>query len=211
MTYNQLTSEQRYTISILLQHGMKQNKIAEALKVSPSTISRELRRNSGKRGCYNYETAQRNADYHRHRHPGNRTISTETMMRAVYLLVTDQWSPKQISGSLALEGVYISHETIYKYIRKDRENGGELYKHCRHRLKHRKRAIAGKPIQIPNRTSIAERPMEADGKRFGDFEMDTIIGKGGHGAIVTIIERSTNMLFMRKLDKGKNAKALAKR
>lgn len=210
MTYNQLTSEQRYTISILLQHGMKQNKIAEALKVSPSTISRELRRNSGKRGCYNYETAQRNADYHRHRHPGNRTISTETMMRAVYLLVTDQWSPKQISGSLALEGVYISHETIYKYIRKDRENGGELYKHCRHRLKHRKRAIAGKPIQIPNRTSIAERPMEADGKRFGDFEMDTIIGKGGHGAIVTIIERSTNMLFMRKLDKGKNAKALAK-
>ena len=210
MTYNQLTSEQRYTISILLQHGMKQNKIAEALKVSPSTISRELRRNSGKRGCYNYETAQRNADYHRHRHPGNRTISTETMRRAVDLPVTEQWSPKQISGSLALEGVYISHETIYKYIRKDRENGGELYKHCRHRLKHRKRAIAGKPIQIPNRTSIAERPMEADGKRFGDFEMDTIIGKGGHGAIVTIIERSTNMLFMRKLDKGKNAKALAK-
>ena len=84
MTYNQLTSEQRYTISILLQHGMKQNKIAEALKVSPSTISRELRRNSGKRGCYNYETAQRNADYHRHRKSGNRTISTETMMRAVY-------------------------------------------------------------------------------------------------------------------------------
>ena len=52
--------------------------------------------------------------------------------------------------------------------------------------------------------------MEADCKRFGDFEMDTIIGKGGHGAIVTIIERSTNMLFMRKLDKGKNVKALTK-
>ena len=132
------------------------------------------------------------------------------MTRVLDLLVTEQWSPKQISGSLALEGVPISHETIYKYIRKDREKGGELYKHCRHRLKHRKRAIAGKPIQIPNRTSIADRPMEADGKRFGDFEMDTIIGKGGHGAIVTIIERSNNMLFMRKLYKGKNAKALAK-
>ncbi|WP_278480374.1 MULTISPECIES: hypothetical protein [Prevotellaceae] len=42
--------------------------------------------------------------------------------------------------------------------------------------------------------------MEIDRKRFGDFEMDTIIGKDRHWAIVTIIERSTNMLFMRKLD-----------
>ena len=48
-----------------------------------------------------------------------------------------------------------------------------------------------------------------DGKRFGDFEMDTIVGKNNHGAIVTIIERSTNMLFMRKLNKGKDAEALA--
>lgn len=50
---------------------------------------------------------------------------------------------------------------------------------------------------------------EVDGKRFGDFEMDTIVGKNNHGAIVTIIERSTNMLFMRKLNKGKDAEALA--
>lgn len=84
MTYNQLTSEQRYTISILLQHGMKQNKIAEALKVSPSTISRELRRNSGKRGCYNYETAQRNADYHRHRHPGKVNSTSKCKFRELF-------------------------------------------------------------------------------------------------------------------------------
>ena len=55
-----------------------------------------------------------------------------------------------------------------------------------------------------------QRPNEADGKRFGDFEMDTIVGRGNHGAIVTLIERSTNMLFMRKLKKGKNAKELAR-
>ena len=60
--------------------------------------------------------------------------------------------------------------------------------------------MVGKRIQIPDRTSIAEHPMEIDGKRFGDFEMDTIIGKDVHWAIVTIIEQSTNMLFMRKLD-----------
>ena len=95
-------------------------------------------------------------------------------------------------------------------IRKDKAEGGTLYKHCRHKLKHRTRPVGGKRISIPNRTSISERPTEADGKRFGDFEMDTIVGRGNHGAIVTLIERSTNMLFMRKLKKGKNAKELAR-
>ena len=95
-------------------------------------------------------------------------------------------------------------------IRKDKAEGGTLYKHCRHKLKHRARPVGGRRISIPNRTSISERPTEVDGKRFGDFEMYTIVGKGNHGAIVTLIERSTNMLFMRKLKKGKNAKELAR-
>ena len=84
--------------------------------------------------------------------------------------------------------------------------GGTLYKHCRHKLKRRARPVGGRRISIPNRTSISERPAEVDGKRFGDFEMDTIVGRGNHGAIVTLIERSTNMLFMRKLKKGKMPK-----
>ncbi|WP_449021818.1 IS30 family transposase, partial [Prevotella jejuni] len=115
-----------------------------------------------------------------------------------------------ISGVLAKDGKYISHETIYRMIRKDKAEGGTLYKHCRHKLKHRTRPVGGKRISIPNRTSISERPTEVDGKRFGDFEMDTIVGRGNHGAIVTLIERSTSMLFMRKLKKGENAKELAR-
>ncbi len=121
----------------------------------------------------------------------------------------EQWSPVQISGYLAKQQKHISHETIYSIIRKDKRDGGTLYKNCRHRLKHRGRPVGGRRIAIPNRTSISERPVEADGKRFGDFEMDTIVGKDGHGAIVTLIERSTNMLFMRKLTEGKNAKKLS--
>ena len=207
--YKQLTSEQRYTIFILLQQGMKQKDIAKAIEVSASTISRELKRNCGKQGHYNYKTAQLNANYRKHRRPGNRT-KTQVMERAIGLLVTEQWSPQQISGRLALENVFISHETIYKYIRRDKARGGVLYKNCRHHLKHRKRTVTGKRIPIPNRTSISERPQEADGERFGDFEMDTIVGKDGRGAIVTLTERSTNTLFMRKLDKGKNARELAR-
>ncbi len=208
--YKQLTSEQRYTISVLLQNGMKQKDIAKAINVSPSTVSREIRRNSGIRGHYNWETAQANAVRTKRKKPGNRSVDKDVMEEAKRLLVTEQWSPEQISGALANDGKYICHETIYRMIRKDKAEGGKLYQHCRHRLKHRARPVGGRRISIANRTSISERPAEADGKRFGDFEMDTIVGRGNHGAIVTLIERSTNMLFMRKLKKGKNAIELAR-
>ena len=195
---------------MLLQNRTKQKDIAKAINVSASTVSREIRRNSGVRRHYNWETAQANAVQTRRRKPGNRSVDKDVMEEAKCLLITEQWSPEQISGVLAKDGKYISHETIYRMIRKDKAEGGTLYKHCRHKLKHRTRPVGGKRISIPNRTSISERPTEADGKRFGDFEMDTIVGRGNHGAIVTLIERSTNMLFMRKLKNGKNAKELAR-
>ena len=59
--------------------------------------------------------------------------------------------------------------------------------------------------EIPNRTSIHELPKEADGRRFSDLEMDTIVGRNNKGAIVTIIDRSTDWLLMRKLPHGKDA------
>ena len=208
--YKQLTPEQRYTISVLLQNRTKQKEIAKVINVSPSTVSREIRRNSGVRGRYNWETAQANAVQTKRKKPGNHSIDKDVMEEARHLLVTEPWSPEQISGVLAKDGKYISHETIYRMIRKDKAEGGTLYKHCRHKLKRRARPVGGRRISIPNRTSISERPAEADGKRFGDFEMDTIVGRGNHGAIVTLIERSTSMLFMRKLKKGKNAKDLAR-
>ena len=205
MNYKQLTSEQRYTISILLQQRMKKKDIAAAIKVSASTVTREIRRNSGSRGGYNWETAQRNAVYHKHRSPGNRAIKPEIKTKVIEKLTQEQWSPREISGRLAKEGEGISHETIYRMIRKDKASGGELYKNCRHQLKHRARPVGQKRIPIPNRTSISERPKEADGTRFGDFELDTIVGKNNHGAIVTIVEKSTKFLLMRKLPHGKNA------
>ena len=208
--YKQLTSEQRYTINLLLQSKTKPSDIAKAINVNPSTVSREIRRNSGSRGLYNWETAQANAVRTKRKKPGNHSVDDDIKEEAKRLLVTEQWSPEQISGALAREGKHISHETIYRMIRNDKAKGGTLYKSCRHRLKHRARPVGGRRISIPNRTSISERPKEADGKRFGDFEMDTIVGRGNHGAIVTLIERSTNMLFMRKLKRGKNAKELAR-
>lgn len=207
--YKQLTSEQRYTISVLLSKGLKKKEIAEAIGVSNSTITRELQRNSSKRGVYKWEIAQKQLKKRSKRTPGNRAISKAIWSSVKHYLVDEQWSPEQISGHLAKDGIKISHETIYAWIREDKRNRGTLYKHLRHRLKHRKKYVGAGRSCIINRKSIHERPAEADGKRFGDLEMDTIVGPNNQQAIVTLVDRNTNMLFMKKLKYGKDAKSLA--
>lgn len=207
--YKQLTSGQRYTISILLQKKTPKSEIAELIGVDRSTVYREIKRNSGKQGKYNAETAQANAVYRKHRNPGNHTIKKEVWKEVIRLLVEEQWSPEQISNVLRKREMKISYETIYKLIRKDKRNGGCLYKYCRYRLKHRNRPVGGKRTTILNRTSIAERPKEADGTRFGDWELDTIVGKGNKGVIVTLVERQTNYILIRKSNKGKDANEVA--
>ncbi len=80
-----------------------------------------------------------------------------------------------------------------------------------HMLKHRKRILGGKRNTILNIVSIEQRPSIINNKeRFGDWEIDTIIGENKKGAIVTIVERTTGFLLMKKLEHGKNAKELAK-
>ena len=207
--YKQLTSEQRYTISVLLQRKCTKKEIALAIGVSNSTVTRELKRNSSSRGVYKWDKAQSLAKKRKHRKPGNRSIKPFVREMAIDLLKQKQWSPEQISGYLARMGYKISHETIYGIIRKDKyENRGSLYKHCRHHLKHRHKPV-GKRIVIPDRVSIHQRPPEANGKRFGDFEMDTIVGRNNQGVILTMVERSTSMLSMKKLKNGKDAGELA--
>ena len=76
--------------------------------------------------------------------------------------------------------------------------------------RHGRKDRTTKVKNIPNRVSIHDRPVEANGKRFGDWEMDSIIGKNGKGAILTLKERSTNFLIACKLKHGKNANECAK-
>ena len=208
--YKHLTSEQRYTISVLLANNFMKKDIATAIGVSPSSITCELKRNSSRSNVYNWKTAQYSAAYKKRRRPGNRSIQQQIEDEAINLLTEKQWSPEQISGRLAKEGKKISYETIFKIIRNDKVHGGTLYKNCRHQLKHRRRPVGQERVKIPNRTSIHEHPEEADGKRMGDLELDTIVGKGNKGAIVTIVDRRTSKLIMRKLPHGKNAEEAAK-
>lgn len=208
--YKHLTSEQRYAIYLGLQKRDSEKMIAELIKVNRSTVSREKRRNSTANGKYVWVKAQVQADRRKRRTPGNRRIPDTLRWRVTELIKNEQWSPRQISGRLLRDGIHISYETIYGIIRSD--DSGVLAACCRHRMKYRRKARhthETKVRNIPNRVSIHRRPAEADGKRFGDWEMDTIVDSKGH-AILTLTERSTNFLVMEKLRHGRMAKPLAK-
>ena len=135
----------------------------------------------------------------------NAALASELVWRIKQLIIEEQWSPRQISGVLKKEGTSVSHQSIYNIIHADAT--GILAQHTRHKLKYRRRP-KHKRFPIADRISIHQRPEQADGKRFGDYEMDLIVDHFGH-AILTIVERSTNMLFMTKLPHGKKSEPLA--
>lgn len=208
--YKQLTREQRYAIYLGIQEGKSRKAIARQIKVHPSTVGREIRRNATRFGHYSWRVAQENADIRKERMPGNRSIDGNVLKEALSLLRKEDWSPRQISGYLSLKSVHISHETIYRRIRSD--ESGELRSHCRHKLKYRRHARVIRKTNvrnIPGRMSIHDRPAEADGRRFGDWEMDLVIGKGRKSAILTLCERSKNYLLMARLPQGKNPEKVA--
>lgn len=210
MYYNHLTREQRYAIYLGIQEGRSQSAIARQIKVDKSTVSREIRRNSNRRNRYIWKEAQELADFRRERMPGNRGIDKTVLKAALDLLKNEDWSPRQISGYLALKGERISAETIYKRIRSD--ESGELRRHCRHRMKylhHRRPSCGTKVRNIPGRVSIHDRPAEADGRRFGDWEMDLIVGKGQKSEILTMCERSTGYMMMTRLVQGRKPEGVA--
>ena len=209
--YNQLTSEQRSQIFALIQKKIKRKDIAQIVGCSQSTLSREIRRNSTEQGNYLWDKAHAKAMERRKRTTANSRKDPAIVWEALDLLREEDWSPEQISADMKKRGKDISHELIYRHIRADET--GELASHCRHRMKYNRHSRPDRTTKvrnIPDRVSIHQRPAEADGTRFGDWEMDTIVGKDGKGAIVTLTERSTNILLMERLPQGKHPGPLAK-
>lgn len=206
--YKQLTSQQRSQISALLTTGTPKKEIAVIVGAHISTIYREIKRNGGKRS-YNWANAQQKCDSRKQRLHRRRTY-TPDIRKDVHDMLKDDWSPKQIVGYLKrMNKAWVSHETIYQEIREDKEAGGSLWKHTRHSMKHRNRTLYANYTPIPGRTDISERPIEADGTRFGDWEMDLIVGPENKGAILTLTERLTNYSIAATLPNGKTADDVA--
>lgn len=202
---NQLTSEQRYEIYLGLKRHWSKSRIAREIGRSPSTVCREVKRNSNSSGEYVWLNAQRKCEGRRHGLTGNHRKPEELWWRIEQMIIQEDWSPAQIAGVLGREGIRIAKQTIYNHVHAD--TTGKLRPHLPHELKYMRRHRALRPTKATNiagRTSIHQRPKEADGKRFGDWEMDTIVDSYGH-AILTLTERSTNFILMEKLPQGRKA------
>jgi len=198
MYYTQLTREQRYQIKALLKTGQTKAKIAAVIGVHRSTIYREIGRNRGRRG-YRPRQAHRQALARRKGKAQRRITSGD--WRLVEEKLREHWSPEQISGTCQAQGFSISTEWIYLYVYADKRAGGDLWKSLRRQKKRRKRAGGrDRRGKIPNRTGIEERPEIVDQrKRLGDWEGDTIVGKGHRGAVLTLVERQSGYVLLARL------------
>lgn len=205
--YHHLTRDQRSQIYALKSIGTTQNRIAEHLQVNPSTISRELSRNTGERG-YRLKQADALAKERRSAASSQPKCMTSDMTTIIEAKIQEKWSPVQISGRLQLElNINVSHETIYQHIWTDKRNGGELHTHLRHAGKKYNKRSSGKAGRgcIPNRVDIQERPIIVEKKtRLGDWEGDTIIGPNHGSAMLTLVDRKSKFTLIGQL-KNKSA------
>ena len=122
------------------------------------------------------------------------TKMTPEMVAVIEHRIRREWSPEQISGWLLEDqDKLITHESIYLHIWADKRAGGDLYTYLRRQGKKYDKRRNGKSTrgQIKNRVSIDQRPPVVEERsRVGDWEIDTVIGKGHSGALVTILLRS---------------------
>jgi IS30 family transposase len=198
MSYTHLSQDERYQIQHLHGGGFSTREIGAQLKRAAATISRELRRNPSETGKYHARTAQRQSAKRRHAASAQARISPEQWVGVEARLTAEQWSPTQIASEASL-----SHERIYQHIAADRQRVGKLWLHLRCR-KQRRRHRCGTPRQRQrfHGRRIAERPAIVEGrKRVGDWEGDTIVGKG-LSRVVTLVDRKSGLLRMRRVPNG---------
>ena len=212
MNYQQLIDSQRYQIEAYLRVKYSITQIAEELGVHKSTISRELKRNCKKRS-YSACHAQSISDERRKEAYKHSVFDANMKHYITNKLINKQWSPEQIKGRCDLDGIFmVSVERIYGFVYSNQSEGGYLYLHLRTARRWRKKRLNRKHQrgQIPNRIMINQRPEVVDTKeRFGDWEVDTIIGKNHKTAILTVTERKSQFELMVKTD-GTKAESIRK-
>ena len=175
-SYQQLRKEERFYIWQALRAGNTQKHVAEALGRHPSTICRELKRNTyAQCHMYTYHWAlqivkYRKLDTKQHKH---RKL-TDELVPVIDQLLRRYLSPEQVSGYLKKHhDIGLSHETIYRYIYQDAARHTQLKPFLRQGGKHRRKRYGSgvRASSIPNRVSITERPQAVEKKaRLGDWE-----------------------------------------
>lgn len=197
---------ERTLIHRWIQEKIGIREIARRLGRAPSTVSREIRRNSGGRG-YRPKQAQSKAD-ERARRPGARRL-TEGIKRDIAEKLSAGWTPEAICGRAAIEGrPHVCKETVYQHIYEDARRGGDLWTRLprakRRRRRRCPRASAAGRGKIPGRVDIDMRPAAVMSREAaGDWEGDLVNGSGGSGHFVTLVERKTRYTLVGRVpDKG---------
>jgi len=207
-----LTEQQRHEISAYLKSGKSQVYISQALGVSKSCISRELSRNCDSRNSsYKPDLAHRKALKRKKEKKKFVKFTLRISRVATVLLVRYQYSPEQIVGYCKRKDIpMVSIERLYQWIWLEKKQENLLYKHLRRKGRTYRKRGNSKDTRgiIKNRVDISQRPTIVDQKtRFGDLEFDTVIGKNHKGALLTINDRATGLVWIRLLT-GKEANPL---
>ncbi|GJL61944.1 MAG: hypothetical protein NPIRA04_05980 [Nitrospirales bacterium] len=195
--YSHLGKEERFYIWQARREGKTQKYVAEALGRHPSTICRELQRNTY-RQChmYTYHWALQIVRYRKQRANRHKARKlTDELASLITKLLRHYLSPEQVSGYLKQhQDICLSHETIYRYIYGDPARLAQLKPFLRQGGKHRRKRYGSgaRASSIPNRVSITERPKEVEQKtRLGDWECDTVIGQDRKSVLVTVVDRAS--------------------
>jgi transposase, IS30 family len=211
--YTHLSESQRYQIEALLKGGKNQTEIANIIGKSKSCISRELRRNTPKRGpgskTYSTRIAQRRTTLRHKMKPKAIVFDEAKKSYARSKLVEERWSPEIIHEKGKEKfGSFVSHEWLYQWIwnckfsnRLQDKKDKLLYRYLAHGKRRRKRGNQrDKRGLIPNRVGIENRPKIVDKRRrIGDLEVDLMIGKDHQGALLVMTDRATLLTGLGKV------------
>jgi transposase, IS30 family len=201
--YSHLNMAEREEMAIGLEKGLKQYKIAELLNRSPSTISREIKRNKFIMDyvVYRANAAQRRADWrNRHSHKRQR-IPNKRLRRFICKQLKEGYSPEIIAAIAEEKNKRwkTNYETIYQWIYNDRK---DLIPFLTRSHKKRRKKAAGKQkrSKIPNRVTIEKRPEYINLRsKIGHWEIDTAISRKSKAAIMVLVERKTRYVIIKKL------------
>lgn len=196
--YQQLSLSERYHIKIYKQAGKSIREIAKLLLRSPSTISRELKRNTGDNG---YQSRQAEELARKRKYRLGRPLMTPEMVAEIKTKLLAGYTPAIISMRARLEErEMVSHERIYQYVMEDATRGGSLWKSLPRSHRRRRRRIGSRRSRgrIKNQKMIDQRPAVVEARsRIGDWEGDLVQMRNGY--LVSIVERMSRYVLIGKV------------
>lgn len=216
--YRHLQVEDRQSLASLLQQGESLRSIGRLLGRSASSLSRERRRNGSALGYGSVEAAARSAQRRRAARPKTKLTLHGPLWLVVSTCLSWRWSPQQIAGALRVvwpdnADMHVSHETIYTtiYAHAKGELRRQLIACLRQGRSKRLPRTRGTDRRggIPEMVSIYVRPPGIEDRVMpGHWEGDLIKGEGNRSSVGVLVERSSRLVLLAKMDGATAASAL---